>query len=338
MSSPVSSGQMGSGTVIPQNSGTGIQWVTQPIPTAPLPIAGVNPRLEGANINFRPLVPSNQGNMVIHHVHHYAPTPTPHFLGNYGANYNPNFPGFGATNVSNWLQGNYQASFANFSTMRFPPPSRPAAPFANPGNANTNALHGFNNLAHQQNLFGYGPTFRPRQAPQLPVTNPVNIYRPRVQSPTTRTLGIGASAGASSVPVPTPIPENSTQENPSTDQSSPQETSILVPKEEPDQDPPAQDQRWRIREKAEEIHKCHTCNKFFESGKALGGHMSSHEKKRKRDKELTGMSSMTSASTADQASTSRTRADLTLTEGSGELDPSDEDEQTPKLIESKKRD
>ena len=39
---------------------------------------------------------------------------------------------------------------------------------------------------------------------------------------------------------------------------------------------------------------------------------------------------------ANQASTSRTLVDLI--EGSDELGPSDEDEETPKVIESKKRD
>lgn len=178
----------------------------------------------------------------------------------------------------------------------------PTYPFAYPGNENPNALQGFNYIAHQQSLLGNGPSFRG-------LSLPIYIYMPTGPAPTSNSIII--------------IPDDSPPKTLIAAQSSPLRTNRLVPGEEADRDPSSKD-KGKSKHSEEDEHKCYACNKLFESGKALGGHMSAHEKKRKRELTEARRSFMTSASTADGAGSSRWCADRT--DGRDEPDAADDED------------
>lgn len=142
--------------------------------------------------------------------------------------------------------------------------------FLNPGTANSASFPGLwdnggnNFLSHQQNPFGFG-TLRPR-APLVPFVSaraPDNYEAPSTQVPraTSSSISIGGRSG----------PRVEAQVQSTTDQASSSTNTIALVRQ------------LQNQVDAGSKHVCFECGKAFQSGPALGGHMSSHTKKRKKE-------------------------------------------------------
>ncbi|KAK9941335.1 hypothetical protein M0R45_017941 [Rubus argutus] len=142
--------------------------------------------------------------------------------------------------------------------------------FLNPGTANSASFPGLwynggnNFLSHQQNPFGFG-TLGPR-APLVPFVSagaPDNYEAPSTQVPraASSSISLGGRSG----------PRVEAQVQSTTDQASSSTNTIAL-----------------VRQLQNQVdaggkHVCFECGKAFQSGPALGGHMSSHTKRRKKE-------------------------------------------------------
>lgn len=143
--------------------------------------------------------------------------------------------------------------------------------FLIPGTANSASFprlwdNGGNNfLSHQQNPLGFG-TLRPRArlVPFVSARAPDNYEAPSTQVPraTSSSISLGGRSG----------PRVEAQVQSTTDQaSSSTNTTDQVQRQ------------LQNQVNAGGKHVCFECGKAFQSGPALGGHMSSHTKKRKKE-------------------------------------------------------